>query len=86
MTFTSTTSKPTHRADYELTDLKTPISTDRPEDNSSQPIAKFSKSSIAGALVAIVGVTILQNLLWMSASSPAELPTCHKQATLTTVK
>jgi hypothetical protein len=86
MTFTSIASKPTHRADYELTDLKTPISTDRPEDNSSPQITKFSKISIAGSLVAIVGVTILQNLLWMSVSSPAELPTSHKQAALTTVK
>jgi hypothetical protein len=53
--------------------------------------AKLSKISIATSLLAIVGVTIFQNLVWMSASHPAELPSTHKQALtnqseLTTVK
>ena len=47
---------------------------------------KLSKISVAGSLVAIVGVTVLQNLLWMQVSSPAELPTHHPQAASTTVK
>ncbi len=42
--------------------------------------AKLSKISIATSLLAIVGVTIFQNLVWMSASHPAELPSNHKQA------
>ncbi len=37
--------------------------------------AKLSKISIATSLFAIVGVTLFQNLFWMSASHPAELPT-----------
>ncbi|WP_373543628.1 hypothetical protein [Chamaesiphon sp.] len=47
---------------------------------------KLSKISVAGSLVAIVGVTVLQNLLWMQVSSPAELPTHQRQAASTTVK
>ena len=42
--------------------------------------AKLSKISIATSLFAIVGVTIFQNLLWMSASHPAELSSTQKQA------
>ena len=42
--------------------------------------AKLSKISIATSLVAIVGVTIFQNLFWMSASHPAELSIAQKQA------
>ena len=47
---------------------------------------KLAKISVAGSLVAIVGITVLQNLLWMQVSSPAELPTHHRQAASTTVK
>jgi hypothetical protein len=47
---------------------------------------KLSKISIAGSLLAIVSVTVLQNLLWMSVSSPAELPKHQTPATLSTVK
>lgn len=47
---------------------------------------KLSKISVAGSLVAIVGVTVLQNLLWMQVSSPAELPTNLKQAAVSAVK
>ena len=47
---------------------------------------KLSKISVAGTLVAIVGVTVLQNLIWMQVSSPAELPTHHRQAASATVK
>jgi hypothetical protein len=42
--------------------------------------AKLSKISIATSLIAIVGVTIFQNLFWMSASHPAELSIAQKQA------
>ena len=41
---------------------------------------KLSKISIATSLLAIVGVTIFQNLVWMSASHPAELSSTQKQA------
>ncbi len=70
MTFTSISSKSTQSA-QDLTVLKT---------------AKLSKVSVATSLVAIVGVTVIQNLLWMSVSSPAELPTHQKQVAVTTVK
>ena len=43
-------------------------------------VAKLSKISIATSLLAIVGVTIFQNLVWMSASHPAELSSIQKQA------
>ncbi|WP_373538531.1 hypothetical protein [Chamaesiphon sp.] len=42
---------------------------------------KLSKISVAGSLLAIAGMTVLQNLLWMSASAPAEIPTRHQQVT-----
>jgi hypothetical protein len=71
MTFTSIASKPIHSTDSTRTIFKT---------------AKLSKISVAGSLAAIVGMTIFQNLMWMSVSSPAELPTHHKQAAVTTVK
>jgi hypothetical protein len=71
MTFTSVASKPVHSTNSDRT-----VST----------TAKLSKISVAGSLAAIVGVTLLQNLLWMSVSSPAELPTHHKQAAVSTVK
>jgi hypothetical protein len=71
MTFTSIASKPVYSTDSDRPVFKTP---------------KLSKISVAGSLGAIVGVTLLQNLLWMSVSSPAELPTQHKQAAVTTVK
>jgi hypothetical protein len=67
MTFTSIASTTTQPADSDLTVLKT---------------AKLSKVSVATSLLAIVGVTVLQNLLWMSASHPAELPT-HTQTVAT---
>ncbi|WP_310488908.1 hypothetical protein [Chamaesiphon sp. VAR_69_metabat_338] len=71
MTFTSVASKPV----LATTDDRTILTT-----------AKLSKVAVAGSLAAIAGVTILQNLLWMQVSSPAELPTHHKQAAVTTVK
>ncbi len=71
MTFTSIASKPVHSTNSDQTIFTT---------------AKLSKISVAGSLAAIVGVTIIQNLLWMSVSSPAELPTHHKPAAATTVK
>ncbi|MCY7367755.1 MAG: hypothetical protein LH474_06340 [Chamaesiphon sp.] len=42
--------------------------------------AKLSKISIVISLLAIVGATIFQNLLLMSASHPAELSSTQKQA------
>jgi hypothetical protein len=42
--------------------------------------AKLSKISIVTSLLAIIGVTVFQNLLWMSASHPAELTITQKQA------
>ena len=47
---------------------------------------KLSKISVAGSLVAIVSVTVLQNLLWMQVSSPAELPTNLTQTAVSKVK
>ncbi len=49
-------------------------------DSTILKAAKLSKISIATSLVAIVGVTIFQNLFWMSASHPAELSIAQKQA------
>lgn len=46
----------------------------------SPKAAKLSKISIATSLLAILGVTIFQNLFWMSASHPAELSIAQKQA------
>jgi hypothetical protein len=43
-------------------------------------VAKLSKISIATSLLAIIGFTVFQNLLWMQASHPAELSTLQKQA------
>ena len=63
MTFTSIASKSNQSVDRDLTVLNT---------------VKLSKISVAGSLLAIVGMTVLQNLLWMQVSSPAELPT-HTQ-------
>jgi hypothetical protein len=71
MTFTSIASKPNQQAALNRTVFKT---------------AKLSKISVAGSLAAILGMTIFQNLMWMSVSSPAELPTHHQQAAVTTVK
>lgn len=71
MTFTSIASKPIHATANDRTIFTT---------------AKLSKISVAGSLAAIVGMTFLQNLLWMPVSAPAELPTHHKQAAVTTVK
>jgi hypothetical protein len=52
----------------------------RTSDPTTLKAAKLSKISIATSLLAIVGVTIFQNLLWMSASHPAELSSTQKQA------
>ena len=52
----------------------------RTSDSTTLKAAKLSKISIATSLFAIVGVTIFQNLVWMSASHPAELPSNHTQA------
>ncbi len=71
MTFTSIAAPKTQIAANNLTDLK---------------IAKLSKISVATSLLAIVGVTLLQNLLWMSASHPAELPTHNQVSAVTTAK
>jgi hypothetical protein len=65
MTFTSIASNPTQSAPDYLATLKT---------------VKLSKISVVTSLFAIVGVTILQNLLLMSASHPAELTATQKQA------
>jgi hypothetical protein len=65
MTFTSIASKPIHSAPDYLATLKT---------------VKLSKISVVTSLFAIVGVTIFQNLLLMSASHPAELTATQKQA------
>jgi hypothetical protein len=71
MTFTSIASKPILATDRERPIFKT---------------AKLSKISVAGSIAAIVGMTIFQNLVWMSVSSPSELPTPHKSAAVKTVK
>ena len=52
----------------------------RTSDSTTLNAAKLSKISIATSLLAIVGVTIFQNLVWMSASHPAELSSIQKQA------
>ena len=52
----------------------------RTSDPTTLKAAKLSKISIATSLFAIVGVTIFQNLFWMSASHPAELSVAQKQA------
>jgi hypothetical protein len=52
----------------------------RTSDLTTLKAAKLSKISIATSLIAIVGVTIFQNLFWMSASHPAELSITQKQA------
>jgi hypothetical protein len=39
-------------------------------------IVKLSKISIAASLT-VIGITLLQNLLWTSASYPAEIPHPH---------
>jgi hypothetical protein len=65
MTFTSIASKSTQSAPDDLTILK--------------PV-KLSKISVATSLLAIVGMTMLPNLLWMSASHPSELTATQKQA------
>jgi hypothetical protein len=65
MTFTSSiASKSTTSAHDELTMLKA---------------VKLSKISVATSLLVIIGVTIFQNLLLMSASHPAELNATQKQ-------
>jgi hypothetical protein len=71
MTFTSVASKPIR---------------DTNSDRSIVTTTKLSKVSVAGSLAAIAGVTILQNLLWMSSSSPSELPTHNKPAAVSMVK
>jgi hypothetical protein len=43
-------------------------------------VAKLSKISVASSLLAIVGFTVFQNLLWMQASHPAELTVIQKQS------
>jgi hypothetical protein len=43
-------------------------------------VAKLSTISVATSLLAIVGFTVFQNLLWMQASHPAELSAAQKQA------
>lgn len=45
-----------------------------------QNTVKLSKISVAASLLAILGATLLPNLLWMSASHPAELTAIQKQA------
>lgn len=52
----------------------------RTSDPTTLKAAKLSKISIATSLLAIVGVTIFQNLVWMSASHPAELSSTQTQA------
>ena len=47
---------------------------------------KLTKISVAGSLLAIVSVTVLQNLLWMSVSAPAELPQHQTPASVITIK
>ncbi len=49
-------------------------------------VVKLSKISVASSLLAIVGFTLFQNLLWMQASHPAELTAIQKQSTATVVK
>jgi hypothetical protein len=71
MTFTSIASKPTHPITGDLISIKS---------------LKVATISIATSVLAIIGVTLFQNLLWMSASYPAELPASQKQAMTTTVK
>jgi hypothetical protein len=63
MTFTSIASNPTQHADSDLT----------------VNIVKLSKISVAASLLVVMGATFLPNLLWVSASYPAELNTAHKQ-------
>jgi hypothetical protein len=71
MTFTSIASNTTRDNVAELTALN---------------IIKLSKISIAASLT-IVGLTLLQNLLWTSASYPAEIPHPHvATAGVTTAK
>ncbi len=73
MTFTSIASNHTH---------------DTLNDTTALNIIKLSKISIAASL-SIVGLTLLQNLLWTSASYPAEIPHPHAvaaSAELTTAK
>ena len=66
MTFTSVASNNTH---------------DNVAEQAALSIVKLSKISIAASL-SIVGLTLLQNLLWTSASYPAEIP--HPQAATAT--
>mgnify|MGYP003445565625 FL=1 len=68
MTFTSIAPNTNQSTDSNLTGFTT---------------AKLSKISVAASLLAIIGVTLLQNLLWMSASHPSELPTIQKQVLAT---
>jgi hypothetical protein len=65
MTFTSIASKSIQPAPTDRTIIK--------------PV-KLSKISVATSLLAIVGLTMLPNLLWMSASHPSELTAAQKQA------
>jgi hypothetical protein len=74
MTCTSIASNPTDRVDSDLTASNTPIVNDAPQ------ILKFSKISIAALILAVFGAAFLQNVLWMPASHPAEVPCAHKQA------
>jgi hypothetical protein len=43
-------------------------------------VAKLSTISVGTSLLAIVGFTVFQNLLWMQASHPAELSAIQQQA------
>jgi hypothetical protein len=71
MTFTSIAPPKTQIAANNLTSLKA---------------TKLSKISVATSLLAIVGFTLLPNLLWMSASHPAELPNHNQSSCVTAAK
>jgi hypothetical protein len=47
-------------------------------------VVKLSKISVATSLLAIVGFTLFQNLLWTQASHPAELTAIQKQSITST--
>ncbi len=64
MTFASIASKPIQSA---------------PDDRIMLHSVKLSKIPVATSLLAIAGLVVLQNLLSMSASHPAELTATQKQ-------
>ncbi len=64
----------------------TSIASKSTHDLTAFQTAKLAKISITASFLAIVGVTVCQNLLWMPISSPAELPTRLQATAVTTVK